>query len=51
MFDLFVRTYQAWRDPRQTAHELSRLSDAQLHDIGLTRADLAGGERKAGAAR
>ena len=37
MFDLFVRTFQAWRTPGHTANELSRLSEAQLSDIGLVR--------------
>ena len=37
MFDLFVRTFQAWRTPGHTANELSRLSEAQLRDIGLVR--------------
>ena len=30
----------AWNDERKTRNILSHLSDAQLEDIGLTRADL-----------
>ncbi|PID35209.1 MAG: hypothetical protein CR964_00830 [Rhodobacterales bacterium] len=30
----------AWNDARQTRAALSRLTDHQLEDIGLTRADL-----------
>jgi uncharacterized protein YjiS (DUF1127 family) len=51
MFSLFVRTYQAWREPRPTPIELPRLNDAQLHDLGLVRNDAAATERKQVSAR
>ena len=40
MFDRLVRTYQDWRAARETVDKLSRLSDRQLKDIGLSRADI-----------
>lgn len=35
-YDAFV----AWRSARATAHELARLSDLQLADIGLHRGEI-----------
>ena len=32
--------FVGWRDSRQTRRELSRLSDRELDDIGLTRGDI-----------
>ncbi len=42
--DAFYRTFQdavRWNVSRKTRKELSRLSDAQLSDVGLTREDIA----------
>lgn len=36
-----VSTYRAWMDRRATKKALLRLSDHELDDIGLTRADIA----------
>lgn len=35
-----VATIIAWNDARQTRNELARLTDRELDDIGLTRADI-----------
>lgn len=35
-----VAVFAAWNDARQTYKALSKLSDYQLEDIGLTRGDL-----------
>ena len=51
MFDLFVRTFNNWRVARETVDQLSRLSDDQLRDIGLSRADLTSVARKKAARR
>jgi uncharacterized protein YjiS (DUF1127 family) len=32
--------FRAWRRSRQTIRELSRLSDRELKDLGITRFDL-----------
>lgn len=39
-FDVFARI-QAWLDRRSTARALSNLSNQQLEDLGLIRADIA----------
>lgn len=42
--DAFIRVYDSvveWNTARKTRKLLSRLSDAQLDDIGLTREDIA----------
>lgn len=39
IFDMFGRIV-AWNDRRQTRNVLSALSDRELNDIGLTRADI-----------
>lgn len=36
-----IRSYQNWRRYRQTVNELSRLSNRELADLGITRADIA----------
>jgi uncharacterized protein YjiS (DUF1127 family) len=36
-----IRSYQNWRRFNQTVRELSRLSNRQLDDLGVTRADIA----------
>lgn len=40
MFDLIKRAMHNWRERQQTWDELSRLSDAELADIGIMRADI-----------
>ncbi len=35
-----VSTFAAWNDARVTRNALSRLSDRELDDIGLTRGDI-----------
>lgn len=40
MYDLIKRSLHNWRVERETWDELSRLSDAQLADIGVVRADI-----------
>jgi len=37
MFDRLARAFAEWRVSVETEEELSRLSDEQLKDIGLTR--------------
>lgn len=49
MLDGIVGIFRAWNARRRTIAELSRLNDAQLDDIGLTRWDVA--ELSAGRAR
>lgn len=36
----FLAAIAAWNDARVTRNELSQLSDRELDDIGLTRADI-----------
>lgn len=36
-----LRNYQNWRRYRQTVNELSRLSNRELADLGITRAEIA----------
>lgn len=40
LFTAAVAAIAAWNDARVTRNELSRLSDRELDDIGLTRADI-----------
>ncbi|MEI4261285.1 DUF1127 domain-containing protein [Roseovarius sp. D0-M9] len=40
-FARFVAAFHAWNDVRATRKALSVLSDRELEDIGLTRADIA----------
>lgn len=35
-----VRTYRSWRRYNETARELNRLSNRQLADLGVNRADI-----------
>lgn len=46
MFDRIARKIHAWRVEQATNEELSRLSDAQLDDIGLRRDDIASVARR-----
>jgi uncharacterized protein YjiS (DUF1127 family) len=36
-----ARTFNNWRKYRQTRNELARMSDRELSDIGVNRADIA----------
>ncbi|MBL8584517.1 MAG: DUF1127 domain-containing protein [Rhizobiaceae bacterium] len=36
-----IRSYKNWRRYNETVRELSRLSNRQLDDLGVTRADIA----------
>ena len=36
-----IRNYQNWRRYRQTINELSRLSNRELADLGITRGEIA----------
>ena len=40
MFDTLVRKYQSWRRYRSTYEELSRLSNRELHDLGIARGNI-----------
>lgn len=40
MFSGLVGTLAAWNDMRVTRNALSRLSDHELDDLGLTRSDI-----------
>lgn len=39
-FGTLVSAFGAWNDARVTRNALSRLTDRELDDIGLTRADI-----------
>ncbi len=39
-FSAMVANLVAWNDARLTRHSLSKLTDRELDDIGLTRADI-----------
>jgi len=39
MFDIFVRTFQSWKDDRNLA-DIRRLSPRQQMDLGLTSLDI-----------
>ncbi|MEZ5771883.1 MAG: DUF1127 domain-containing protein [Defluviimonas denitrificans] len=39
-FGTMVSAFAAWNDARVTRNALSRLTDRELDDIGLTRADI-----------
>lgn len=47
MIDSFVRKFQNWQRYRATFSELSKLSNRELNDLGISRADI---ERHARAA-
>lgn len=36
-----ARSFNAWRAERHTAHQLNRLSDRELEDLGFARGDIA----------
>lgn len=40
MFNTFARKYRSWKNYRHTVSELSRLSDHELQDLGIGRADI-----------
>lgn len=40
MFDTVVKNYRQWRTYRETVGELSRLSNRDLNDLGISRADI-----------
>lgn len=40
MFDRFVNKVNRWQKERKTIDELGRLTDRELSDIGLSRADI-----------
>lgn len=40
LFGTLVGAMAAWNDTRRTRSSLARLSDHELHDIGLTRGDI-----------
>jgi uncharacterized protein YjiS (DUF1127 family) len=42
-----IRDYRNWRRYRQTVSELSRLSNRELNDLGISRADIPFVARKA----
>jgi len=35
-----IRNYRSWRRYRATVNELSRLSNRELDDLGITRSDI-----------
>jgi uncharacterized protein YjiS (DUF1127 family) len=35
-----IRLFRAWRSYERSMHELSRLDDRELADIGITRAEI-----------
>lgn len=37
-----IRNFRNWRRYRDTVNELSRLSNRELNDLGITRADIHG---------
>lgn len=42
-----IRNYRNWRRYRETVSELSRLSNRELHDLGISRSDIPAVARKA----
>ncbi|MFD2235878.1 DUF1127 domain-containing protein [Aureimonas populi] len=42
-----VRSYHNWRRYRDTVHELNRLSQRELSDLGIARSDIPAIARKA----
>ncbi|MBO6757151.1 MAG: DUF1127 domain-containing protein [Roseibium sp.] len=47
MLDNVVRSYQNWKRYRSTYDELSRLSNRELDDLGISRADISHYARQA----
>lgn len=43
----FARSFNNWRKYRQTCNELNRMSDRELNDLGIGRADISQVARKA----
>ena len=41
------KSYREWRDYRNTVAELNRMSDRDLNDLGISRADIPFGARRA----
>ena len=44
----FRKAYKDWRDYRNTVNELSRMSQRELNDLGITRSDIPFVARRAG---
>lgn len=40
MIDTIARKYRNWKKYRETYDELARLSNRELHDLGIGRADI-----------
>ncbi|SNY91737.1 Uncharacterized conserved protein YjiS, DUF1127 family [Cohaesibacter sp. ES.047] len=40
MLDNVVKNYRQWRNYRDTVEELNRLSNRDLNDLGISRADI-----------
>lgn len=40
MLDTITRKYRTWKKYRETYDELARLSNRELHDLGLGRGDI-----------
>ncbi|OLP62616.1 DUF1127 domain-containing protein [Xaviernesmea oryzae] len=36
----FARSFTAWRQYRQTVSELGRMTNRELHDLGIDRTDI-----------
>ena len=47
MFDRVVHNYRQWRNFRDTVDELNRLSNRDLNDLGISRADITAIAREA----
>lgn len=47
MIDNVVRKYNSWKSYRRTYDELSNLSNRELDDLGIVRADIARFAREA----
>ena len=47
MLDSVVKNYRQWRTYRETVDELNRLSNRDLNDLGISRADITFVARKA----
>ena len=42
-----IRNYRNWRRYRETVGELNRLSNRELHDLGIARSDIPSVARRA----
>lgn len=47
MFESIAKNYRQWRTYRDTVDELNRLSNRDLNDLGISRADITFVARKA----